>query len=485
MTSKMIYGHLCRLGLLVLVAICGAVKYGLAADQRPNVLFIVSDDLNNSLGCYGDPIVKTPSLDRLAAKGVRFDHAYCQSPLCNPSRVSFLSGLNPDHTGVYLLATPTRTHLPGAEMLPACFRRNGYFTVQNGKIFHTGEGFEDPQSWTVANFEFGKSPLASEVIESGNPPGPIGNSINWAALKTRDEDTPDGIVARRAVQYMVEARTKGQPFFLGVGFRRPHAPYAAPKKYFDLYPADKTPLPAAVPDGYARSILPAALNHPWGLRPLTDPEQKEVRSAYFACISFVDAQVGVLLDALDRFDLWQNTIVVFVSDHGYHLGEHGGLWHKKSLFEEACRVPLIVYAPNRKGSGKACAQFVELIDLYPTLIELCGFKSAAQLDGKSFARLLDTPMEGGKDAAFSLIARGEDSSENLRSVSYLGRTLRTERWRYTEWDDGKRGVELYDHEADPRELHNLANSPQHAGTVLDLHRRLAQYERGNSAHDKN
>lgn len=444
----------------------------IAAAPRLNVLFIVSDDLNTSLSCYGNPTVKTPALDQLSRRGMRFDAAYCQAPLCNPSRVSFLSGLTPDHSGVYLLATPTRTHLPDAVMLPEFFRKNGYFTVQNGKLFHTGEGFEDPRSWDVANLEFGKTPAEKEIVTSGNPPGPAGNTISWASLKTADENTPDGIVARKTVEYMLTARAKGQPFFLGVGFRRPHAPYAAPKTYFDIYPSDATPLPTAAPPGHVNTILPAALNHAWGPRPLTDAEQREVRSAYYACVSFMDAQVGVLLNALESHDLWDNTIVVFFSDHGYHLGEHGGLWHKKSLFEESCRVPLIVYAPRMQGAGKSCPQIVELIDLYPTLADLCGLQAPGDLDGKSFAKLLDDPTLPGKDAAFSLIARGQNGTEQIAEVAYLGRSMRTPRWRYTEWDEGRRGVELYDREADPRELHNLAADPSSTDQIAELHHQL-------------
>jgi iduronate 2-sulfatase len=453
-------------------ALCALATICAGAEPRLNVLFIVSDDLNTSLGCYGDPTVKTPSLDRLSRQGMRFDAAYCQAPLCNPSRVSFLSGRTPDHSQVYILATPTRTHLQDAIMLPECFRRNGYYTVQNGKIFHTGEKFEDPQSWDVANLEFGKVPAPEDVIESGSPPGPAGNTISWASLKNPDEDTPDGIVARKAVDYMQAAQAEQKPFFLGVGFRRPHAPYAAPKKYFDLYPPGTTPLPRSAPPEYVNTILPAALNHAWGPRPLTEQEQREVRSAYFACVSFIDAQVGVLLDAMDQHDLWKNTIVVFFGDHGYHLGEHGGLWHKKSLFEESCRVPLIVYAPKMQGAGKSCARIVELVDLYPTLTELCGLQHPVNLDGRSFATLLDDPESPGKDAAYSLIARGQDSTENITEVAYLGRSVRTPRWRYTEWEDGKRGVELYDHQADPQEFQNLAEDPNYTATVAELHRKL-------------
>jgi uncharacterized sulfatase len=450
----------------LLASLAGAAARGA---ERLNVLFIVSDDLGCYLGCYGDKEVKSPSLDRLAERGMRFDAAYCQSPLCNPSRVSLLSGLRPDSTGVYTLFTPTRTHLKNAVMLPECFRHNGYRAVQVGKIFHTGEGFEDPPSWDVLIPETGKQPPPDQIVELGDPPGPVKHSIDWAILKTPDDQTPDGKVARQAVGYMEEATAAGKPFFLGVGFRRPHAPFAAPRKYFDMYPPESTSSPPPAPPSYAASILPAALNHAWGPRPLTDQENRGLRSAYFACTTFMDAQVGVLLQALDKLDLWKNTIVVFIGDHGYHLGDHGGLWHKSSLFEESCRVPLLVYAPGMKAPGKGCARLVELIDLYPTLAALCQLRPPANLEGRSFARLLDDPTLPGDPAAYSVICRTEDRTTNPVEPEFLGRTVRTDRWRYTEWDDGQRGVELYDHQADPHEFQNLAKDPSHASVVKDLH----------------
>jgi uncharacterized sulfatase len=359
-------------------------------------------------------------------------------------------------------------------MLPQCFRQNGYYAVQVGKIFHTGEGFEDPQSWEVLIAETGKQPVPSEILTYGDPPGPVKHSIDWAILKTPDEETPDGVVARQAVDYMKNSLEQDRPFFLGVGFRRPHAPFAAPKKYFDMYPPDSVSSPPVAPPGYAKTILPAALNHAWGERPLTDQENRELRAAYFACSTYMDAQVGVVLDALDELDLWKDTVVVFLGDHGYHLGDHGGLWHKSSLFEESCRVPLIIYAPGMKGSGKACAGLVELIDLYPTLTELCGIQPPDHLEGESLTKLLDDPSLPGKAAAYSVIARGEDRTHNPDTVDFLGRSVRTDRWRYTEWDGGKRGVELYDREHDPHEFVNLAQKPAYEKTAAELHSLLAR-----------
>jgi len=439
-----------------------------AAATGFNVLFIVADDMNVDLGCYGHPEVKTAALDRLCKKGVRFDAAYCQAPVCNPSRVSFLSGLRPGGTGVYTLKTPTRTHLVDAVMLPQCFKQNGYYTIQSGKIFHTGEGYEDPTSWNVMMPEFGKQPFGPAILKYADPPGPRDHSVDWAILDMADQNMPDGIVARRAVTFMREAVHDQRPFFLGVGFRRPHAPFAAPKRYFDLYPSEKTSLPPAAPPGYAETILPAALNYDWGPRPLTDEEQRQLRSAYFACNTFVDAQTDVLLDALDELDLWRTTIVVFLGDHGYHLGDHGGLWHKQTLFEESCRVPLVVYAPNMKGAGKVCNQIVELVDLYPTLTELCGLEAPRGLDGASLRPLLAGENRPIKPAAYTVASRSEDRSRSAQVAEYLGRSVRTQRWRYTEWDGGKRGVELYDHQKDPEEFQNVAGEAGNREIVAEL-----------------
>src|SRR5688500_16210102 len=250
-------------------------------------------------------------------------------------------------------------------MLPEYFRKNGYFTAQIGKIYHTEEGFEDPRSWDVEIREFGKRPPTEENVKWGNPDGPGDHTNDWEWLRTPDEKTPDGIVARRAVEIMKDAVKQDRSWFLGVGFRRPHAPFAAPQKYFEMYPPDEIKLPPAPPDGHYANLLPAAHNYPPPAKPLSKREQRELIAAYYACNSFVDAQVDELFKALDELGLWENTIVVFFGDHGYHLGEHGGLWHKMSLFEESARVPLLIYAPGMRASGQSCEQLVELLDLYP------------------------------------------------------------------------------------------------------------------------
>ncbi len=436
------------------------------AAERRNVLFVVADDLNNAMSCYGHPVVKTPAADRLARRGVVFDRAYCQFPLCQPSRASFLSGRRPETTRVWTLDTPTRKHLGDILFLPEYFRRSGWYSAMVGKVYHTGECCEDPRSWDEEHREFGKNPPESEILRRVKAEGPRGHTFEWAVLKTPDERTPDGIVARRAVQIIEKLHKQGRPFFLGVGFRRPHAPYAAPEKYFALYPPEKMPLPPKPPEGYR--VLPAALNHEPPPQPLSDRQVQEFLAAYYASVSFMDAQLGVLLDALDALKLWDNTVVVFFADNGYHLGDHGGLWHKNTLFEESARIPLLVWAPERRGMGSRSPRLVELVDLYPTLTELCGLAPPEGLEGTSFVPLLDQPMRPWKRGAFTMQGRGRERTEAAREILFLGHSVRTERWRYTEWDGGREGVELYDHDSDPGELHNLAGSARHRATEREL-----------------
>jgi len=451
----------------LLVAATGARALFAAGDRRTNVLFVVSDDLPNVAGCYGHPVVRTPNMDRLAKRGVLFERAYCQYPLCQPSRASFLSGLRPETTRVWTLETPTRQTVGDAVFLPELFRKNGYFTAHAGKIYHTGDVCEDPRSWDEEVRESGKTPPKSEIIRSSNLQGPKGHTFEWNILKTEDTRMPDGMVARKTADWMEKYAREEKPFFLGAGFRRPHAPYAAPKKYFDLYPADKIPLPKTTAEDF-RKILPAALNHDPPEKPLSDDEVRQFLAAFYACVTFMDAQLGVLLNAMDRLRLWDNTAVVFFGDNGYHLGEHGGLWHKNSLYEESSRIPLIVVAPGRRGSGRSSQRLVELVDLYPTLADLCGLPAPSTLEGTSFLPLLDNPSKPWKKAAFTMQGRGKERTEAAKDIEFLGKSVRTERWRYTEWDEARQGAELYDHRNDPEERVNLAEDPKHAAVRAEL-----------------
>ncbi len=437
-----------------------------AVAERPNVLLIVADDLNTSLGCYGHPIAKTPNIDRLAGRGIVFERAYCQFPLCQPSRTSLLSGLRPESTRVWTLDTPTRKFLGDAVMLPELFRHNGYFTAHAGKVFHTGEHAEDPRSWDLEKREFGKNPPAAEILRSGNDPDLSGHTFRWDMLRTPDQRTPDGVVATQTVEWLEDRARDQRPFFLAAGFRRPHAPYSAPSKYFDLYPPNEIPLPADPPPSVA-----AAVNHSHPLHSLAPNVVREHIAAYYACVSFVDAQVGKVMRALNRLNLEHKTIVAFLGDHGYHLGDHGGLWHKRTLFEASARAPFLVAAPGMKAGGR-CTEIVEFVDLYPTLAGLCNLSPPSNLEGFSFAPLLKNPALPWKSAAFTLVGRRKDDFDDPNQVDFLGRTIRTRHWRYTEWDNRERGVELYNLNEDSRELENLAGKPELRSVQEHLSQRL-------------
>jgi iduronate 2-sulfatase len=453
--------------LILTLMLLAAAAWPVRAEEkpRPNVLFIAMDDLNVALSCYGHPLVKSPNIDRLAAHGVRFERAYCQYPLCNPSRSSLMFGLRPDATGVQDNGTNYRTTLPRAASLPQYFRLHGYFAARVGKMFHYGvpndignAGVDDAKSWEMTVNAWGRDKTDEAKVINLTPQFPIGAALSWMIADGGDDEQTDAHVADEAIKIL--ERKRDRPFFLGVGLYRPHVPCAAPKKWFDLYPLDKVTLPDDPADD--RKHHPAAaytVNPPnYGL---DAAKMKDMRRAYYAAVSYGDTQVGRLLDALDRLKLTDNTIIVFWGDHGWHLGEHG-LWQKMSLFEESVQVPLIIVAPGRKGNGKVCGRPAELIDMYPTLAELCGLPVPTGLHGTSLRPLLDDPSAPGKKAAYTQVRRGTGQNQ------FLGRSVRTERWRYTEWDGGKRGVELYDHDADPHEYQNLADDPKHADTVKEL-----------------
>jgi iduronate 2-sulfatase len=434
-----------------------------------NVLFIASDDLNNRLGTYGHPLVKTPNLDRLAKMGVTFDNAYNQYPLCSPSRVSVLTGLRPDTTGVYDLKTLFRDNIPTVTTLPEFFKNNGYFSARVGKIYHYGvpgqigtDGQDDPQSWNQVINPSGRDKKEEHLLTNYTPNRGLGSSLSWLEAEGTDAEQTDGMVALEAIRLMKENRDK--PFFIAAGFYRPHCPYVAPKKYFDMYPVEKITLPAEPPEHFKNIPKPAFYTDPlyWGLN---EQQRKEVIRAYYASVSFMDAQVGKLLDALDELGLADNTIIVFWSDHGYNLTEHGQ-WKKQSLFEDAARVPFFIAAPNARGNGRKSKRVVELVDLYPTLADLCGMEAPRYLAGTSLRPLLNNPKAKWSRPAYTQVLRAK---ENI-----MGRSVRTERWRYTEWNNGAEGAELYDHKKDPHEYSNLAEDPAFAKIRTEMRSLLNQ-----------
>jgi uncharacterized sulfatase len=408
------------------------------------VLLVAVDDLTAEVGVSGGPLVKTPNLDRLAGMGRRFDRAYCQFPLCSPSRTSFLTGLRPETTRVLDNLTPPRSVLPEAVMLPQHFRQNGYHTAYVGKIFHGP--FQDARSWDETLVARRRGAPAAENDEE--------EETIAASLPAADRDDTyefDGAAARAAAAFL--RRKHDKPFFLGVGFRRPHGfLQGVPKKYFDLYDPAGLSLPNAPAD--APSDTPRiARRGSMRLAPPDEAARRRSLHAYYASVSFMDAQLGLLLDALEETGLGQTTVIVLWSDHGYHLGDRSGLWGKRTLYERAARVPLVIAGVGVRQPGRPSASLVELLDVYPTLVELSGLPPRPELEGRSLRPILEDPNATLHEAAFTMMPGG--------------RSVRTWAWRYTEWGDG-RAAELYDHRADPDERHNLVGAPEQARTVAEL-----------------
>lgn len=463
----------------ILVVVAALFVPGPAAAAEPNklnVLLLLADDLNCDLHCYGHPQVQTPNLDRLAARGVLFERAYCQFPLCSPSRSSFLTGRRPNTTRVHrnpgaaaMAKSPHfREAIPETVTLPQLFRNNGYYAARVGKLYHYGvpgqigtNGFDDAPSWEEVFNPSGRDKTEEEKIFTLVPKS-YGAVLSWLAAEGTDAEQTDGLIAAQAVKLIEQKKDK--PFFLGVGFFRPHTPYVAPKKYFDLYPANQISLPELSADDQARTPPPAFASAKAEQEKITDAQRQEAIQAYWASISFMDAQVGQVLDSLDRLGLTDKTLIVFASDHGYHLHDHG-LWQKMSLFERSSRVPLIVAGPGVKSAGTKSTSLAELVDIYPTLADLAGLQAPEYLEGKSLKPVLDDPSATVKSAAFTQVRRGE----------FDGYAVRTKRFRYILWEHGRRGEQLFDLENDPRETKNLTQDPAHAKIVAELKGLIEEY----------
>ena len=480
---------------VVLPTAASAAPPGVTSRPPPNVLFIAVDDLRPALGCYGDAAAISPRIDSLAARGTLFARAYCQQAVCSPSRNTVLTGRRPDTARIYDLPTNFRTTLPHVVTLPQHFRQAGYHAEAMGKIYHVGHGnHDDPASWSVPSWnprgraDGDPPPARPKAGAAAKKPADRAAAKKargrpFAARDVADGDLPDGKIAGHAVERLGALKAAGKPFFLAVGFHKPHLPFVAPKKYWDLHDPAKLPAgaPAGLPDG-----APAYVGNGSGeLRryagvpdkgPVPADLARTLVQGYYACVSYTDAQVGRVLDALDPLGLRDNTIVVLWGDHGFQLNDHG-LFAKHTNFEQAVRVPLIVAAPGRGAGGARSDALVELADLYPTLAELAGLKAPAGVEGTSFVPLLDDPRRPWKTAAFSQWPKaipgvGGDG---------MGYSVRTARYRLTEWtvpDTTYRALELYDYETDPHESRNVAKDPGYAKVAGEMSAVLKKGWRG-------
>ena len=469
--------------LLAALSIFCFAGYATAQETKPkyNVLFIISDDLTyTALSCYGNTVCKTPNIDAIAEKGVRFTRAYCQGTYCGPSRASFMSGYYPHATGVLGYKNP-RPQIGDRETWSQFFKNRGYYATRVSKIFHMGvpggvelgkaeigsdyyNQADDEFSWTERFNTPGpewKAEGDGETLE-GNPDGkkPVvgGNTFVVVEADGDDEVHADGKAARKAVE-LIE-KHKDEPFWLGVGFVRPHVPFVAPRKYYDnVLPYSKMVLPEKI-EGDWDDIPKAGINYKTSVNMKMDiRRQKKAVGGYYASVQFMDAQVGKVMDALKKAGLEDNTIVIFTSDHGYHLGEHD-FWAKVSLRDESAGVPLIISVPGKQPA--VCHSLVELIDLYPTIASLCGFEVPERIQGEDISRMLDDPDHEVREAAFSV------------APSRKGFLLREHDWAYIQYaEDASKGIELFDMKKDPRQYANLAEDPGHASVVASFREKLA------------
>ena len=430
--------------------------------SKPNVLFIIADDLNCDLGCYGNTQVKSPNIDGLAQKGIVFENAHNQYPLCGPSRASFMSGMYTDQTKITQNNIHLRSTVPDVVTIGQRFRQQGYQSVRIGKIFHYDNpssigtsGFDDIYSWDKTINPYGRDKLEEHKINTLSPRR-YGGTLSWLAAEGKDEEQTDGIGASEAIDLLDGFSKSGENFFLAVGMYRPHTPFVAPKKYFDLYDQDAMNIPKSS-DEYLQTLpTPSAKSVRAKKNQLNLEEDlaKEIKEAYYATTSFVDAQVGRILKKLEESGLAENTIVVFTSDHGYHLGEHGH-WQKQTLFENSTRVPLIFAGPGVENTKIKTNSPVELLDIYPTLMDLTNIEVPDHVVGKTLAPLFKNEKQEIRAGALTKWRNGY--------------SLKTTNYRITQWgENGELGYELYDHSADLSELTNLASNSNYKNILDEL-----------------
>jgi iduronate 2-sulfatase len=464
------------------------------SNQRPNVLFIMVDDLRPELGCYGVHQIKSPNVDRIAKQGIVFTRAYCPQAICNPSRASLLTGKRPDTLRVWDNSTHFRKRNPGIITLPQIFKSQGYHTLSIGKIFHGT--LPDPPSWNHRRLppvtaKYYMSPetqarqkkRADAALKLGRTQGWIDAYLRGPATEAfdaPDSSYRDGALTEIALQMLSEYNSK-QPFFLAVGFSKPHLPFVAPQRYWNLYRREEIPLapnnfmPKGAPRFAINSHTEFACYEDLVRAPnptegqLTEDQARLLKHGYYACVSFIDAQIGRIFDCLDTLGLRENTIVVVTGEHGYKLGEHGS-WGKMTNYEIDLRFPLIISVPGKTDTGVSTSALVEIVDIYPTVCELAGLKTRPDLEGISLVPLFQDSERPWKQAAFSQFARGF-------AYRFMGKSMRTERYRFTEWrdriDNSLAATELYDHETDPQENINIAGDSRHKELVSQLSSRLA------------
>ena len=450
--------------LLVISLFFTGLYEGPLRAEHTNVLLIMVDDLRDYGGAFKREVVRTPNLDRLRFRGTTFERAYVQYPVCNPSRSSMMVGLRAEQTGITGNDKRLREKMPDVITMPQLCKEAGWQTHAFGKLYHLGGGkdaerkalwMDAGRSWHTAQ-AFEATQLGRRLIEGRNVTDGALNWCHWGAADGTDDDQPDGQIAAATVA-MIE-KLGDAPWFIGCGFMKPHDPFIAPKKYFDLYPLKSLEIwkdPEDISPVRKEAVGFGAYGEAFAK--FTEHEWRELFRAYCAGTTFMDAQLGRVLDALDKHKLWDKTLVIFVGDHGYHTGERNW-WNKNTLFERSCRAPLVIAAPGMKG-GQTSRSLVEFVDLYPTVANACGLTIPHEVAGVSLRPVLESPNASVKDAAFTLVTRGP----NL-----YGQSIRTARWRLTRWSDGQ--TELFDHDSDPEELHDV--SSKYANTVKELLQQL-------------
>jgi len=449
-----------------IVLIFGFTLFPYTANAKPlNVLLITIDDLRTEIGAYGATQAITPNIDRLAAKGLKFENAFCQYPVCNPSRSSFLTGKRPEELGILSNRVALRDKWPDIVTLPQLFRNNGYYSAGIGKLFHTGKDengeralFRDDASFDHFFRAHDQSREEREAAIADGKGRYLGDGTvgwaHWIAADGGDLAQPDGQNAQEAVRVLEKNHDK--PFFIGVGFHKPHDPFIAPKEYFEQFPLDEIELPVEPSDRVARLHHDTPRNY--NFLTFTDRDRREFKRAYLACTAFVDAQIGKVLDALDRLELWDSTIVVLMSDHGYHLGEHQW-WNKVTVYDIGARGPFMIWAPETAGMGQSTGAVVELLDLYPTIADLCNLDTSHELSGRSLRPLLEGDSIPSKPA-FTQVIR-----PNIK----MGYSVRYGDWRFTQWGTkGEGGYELYNGAKDKIGYYNLANNPEYRSIREEL-----------------